>query len=420
MSEFLFLIFLIQALYISIWCFKKYERLLSVLSFFHFAYLGIILVGFIGVVFLNKYPFTEKVISLSLLYAIIIHLAAFLGFNSKKRMLPLFWIKFLFPARRTSKKTSVVIGLVYTVIGFYFFYKYYNLPDELLLAEHSGIVVLYLVFAKILYVGYAILLEVSLRYNIKFLKVVSSIVFVLIFAMLAVRLKRTETLIFLSSTFFMLYHLKGFKLSRTSIMLGGSLFIVLVMYIGEIRNVVNVNFIKGDNISMAMLNEVGEENSLLNKIEKAPELRWAISQMEVSNNQFSFSCGKNHWNRLVNLFVPAQIVGSNVKEFLKFEIPAINVYQYYGMEMFTTGLMNTLLAESFKEFWIFGILFIFILFNLIKTIVNNKPKYQCTYFIVFISLITPYAVTMVGSGSALYLGGSLFYYVYLIPLRIFR
>ena len=202
MSYLLLSIFTIQSLYITYWSTRNYFRAISVISFFNISYIGMILIGFFAIVLYNPYPFSEKTISFALLYAILLQMAAFLGFISKINFTPKKILLFLFPNNGTSYKNILRLGFFYTIIGIYFFYKYYSLPSEYLLSEHSGLTVFYLFFAKAVYIGYLLILTVSLRKNNVLLKRISFLIFCIIFGILLFRLKRTETLIFISSTIF--------------------------------------------------------------------------------------------------------------------------------------------------------------------------------------------------------------------------
>jgi len=419
MDFFLYALFVIQSVYISIWCFKEYSRLLSVFSFFHFSYVGLILVGYFSVIRV-PYPFDHITISYTLFYAILVQAAAFLGFNSRYNLFPSKLILFIFPNKGNNLKNVFRLGMFYSIVGLYSFYKYYSLPEEVLLTQHTGLPVLYLLFAKVVYVGHLLVLVTALKTNKKWTKRIALFLFCTILGILLFRLKRTETLVFISSTLFVLFYLKEFKVSRKYLLIGGGIFFLFNSYIIELRDQINVSFIQGKEISLSNLSSAIQQESLNSKITGAPELRYAISHMEIANDQFKFSYGAVHWNRMINLFVPAQIIGAGFKEDIKFYIPEYNAYKHFGEETFTAGLMNTIIGESFKEFWFFGVLFIFFLFNFLKKLAFNFEKFQYEYFLVFIALITPYSVAMTGSGTALYIGSSIFYFIYLLPLKILR
>ena len=203
-------------------------------------------------------------------------------------------------------------------------------------------------------------------------------------------------------------------------LLGGLLFFLFFIYIKQLRNEVNVSFILDRKVSINALANSIKEQSLESEIVPASDLRYAISQMEVANQTLYFTWGAVHWNRIIDLFIPSQLVGNEFKEALKFNITKYNVRAYLGVETFKTGIMNTVLGESFKEFWLFGIVFIFLLFNFTKSIVRNTKKFEYTYFIVFVALITPSTVILTGSGTSLYIGNSFFFYIYLFPLRFIK
>ncbi|OBQ55585.1 oligosaccharide repeat unit polymerase [Tamlana sp. s12] len=419
-SIILFVLLLIQSIYFIGWSLLNYARLLSFFSLFNFSFVGIVLVGYLGVVFYNPNPFSYSTISWSLFYAIAIQFCAYRGYVSRNNYINTSLFNFVFKRSKASNKNIFRLGLVYCLLGFYFFYKYYSLPEDILLREHSGLPVLYLVFAKIVYVGYALIMVTALKLNKRFIKRIAIIVFVGILGVLLFRLKRTETLIFICSNVFLLYYIKGYKISRKLLILGGVIFFLFVFYIRELRESINVNFIHGKKINIESVQAQLDQSSFSEKLIGAPELRFAISQIEVSNNNLDFSYGAIHWNRIINLFIPGQIVGRGLKESLLMSEPKYDIYRYYGQETFSTGLMNTILAETFKEFWVFGALFIYFLFNFLRKISEELLRRNDTFYVAFVSIVTPYIVVLSGSGSALYIGGSLFYFFYLIPLRYLK
>lgn len=418
MNYFLFFIFTFQSILFIKWSFKYYFRLISIFSFFNFSYIGMIYFGFFSLVFIDPYPFEQNVITWALLYAIILHLFAFWGFTSKVNLFKSSVFKSIFPNFYISDRKVVFLAIFYCIVGFYFFYQYYSLPEELLLREHSGITVLFLFFSKVVYVGYALLLSITLKRNELSLKLLSSLVFLIIISILLFRLKRTETLLFLSSSIFIFYYVKGFQISRKLLFLGGILFFLFATFIKELRQTINFAIVSNEEVRLEELSNTVNSESFYEKFVRAPEVRYAVSILEVSSDRWDFSWGAIHWNRLINLFVPGQLIGADLKEKLKFNVDRISVYEYYGVDTFSTGLMNTIIAESFLEFWILGVVFIFVLFNFFKKLSLSFYMFNNVYYLSFVSLITPYAVVLSGSGSALFVGGSLFYLFYLLPCRL--
>ena len=81
-------------------------------------------------------------------------------------------------------------------------------------------------------------------------------------------------------------------------------------------------------------------------------MRNAVLRINAVDRLMSFDFGVFHWNTLVFNFVPAQLVGSDVKESLFITMPA----QYSRDYDPPTGSTETGMADAFASFWYFGFL----------------------------------------------------------------
>lgn len=79
------------------------------------------------------------------------------------------------------------------------------------------------------------------------------------------------------------------------------------------------------------------------------EMRNAVQRIDEIDRRLEFDYGKFHWNRVIFTFVPAQLVGSKLKEALQFDTPKPS-RDYNPL----TGTTETGLVDAFASFWYFG------------------------------------------------------------------
>jgi hypothetical protein len=89
------------------------------------------------------------------------------------------------------------------------------------------------------------------------------------------------------------------------------------------------------------------------------ELRNAVYGVGAITRNLNFDFGLYHWNALVFGYVPAQIVGRELKESLYLPIPDVGLDRYSYSP--PTGSTSTGLADAFQSFWYFGCLKFFVI-----------------------------------------------------------
>jgi hypothetical protein len=93
------------------------------------------------------------------------------------------------------------------------------------------------------------------------------------------------------------------------------------------------------------------------------EMRNAIMRIDNTANTLQFDYGKFHWNRLVFNFVPAQLVGVEVKQSFMLPVPVQS--RDYNPVLGTT---ETGMADAFGSFWYLGAFKFFLLAYLVRRI----------------------------------------------------
>lgn len=93
--------------------------------------------------------------------------------------------------------------------------------------------------------------------------------------------------------------------------------------------------------------------------EGGEELKAAVYSIAATNAEMAFDFGLFHWNTLVFNYVPAQIVGQGLKDFLTVDLPqpALTTFGYSA----NVGATVTGMSDAFGSFWYFGAIKFFVI-----------------------------------------------------------
>ena len=96
--------------------------------------------------------------------------------------------------------------------------------------------------------------------------------------------------------------------------------------------------------------------------ERSSEITAGIYYMAGTANEMAFDYGLRHWNKLVFNYVPAQIVGTEMKESLYLPLPDISLLaeKHYGYTK-KPGSTVTGMVDCFGSFWYFGAMKFFVI-----------------------------------------------------------
>jgi hypothetical protein len=113
------------------------------------------------------------------------------------------------------------------------------------------------------------------------------------------------------------------------------------------------------------------------------EMRNAVQRIDEIDRRLEFDYGKFHWNRVVFTFVPAQLVGSKLKDALQFDTPKPS-RDYNPL----TGTTETGLVDAFGSFWYFGalkfLLLAWVMRRLWETAMAGEMLGQLVYMLSFV------------------------------------
>ena len=321
----------------------------------------------------NVYSFPDDAYSNGMLFASLCTAGLWFGFYWSKRKRPLAssWL-----AMRFNSARLFIVGAALSVFGFYFYWKLWNLPEEML-AEGiwSGATTKYLFLANVFKLGFLIL---WLRYlicgrwwDVKSLAfLIPSLIFILTAALL--RGRRAEMMNLVSYIAVSLWFCKRMIIPRGLIIGGLMGGLILVNGIGTYRSIM-----MNTDLSLNQRVEMAWDADYLVYLKQGThqsgnEFKNYIYRRQAYAEENIYDYGGYQWNRMVFLYVPAQVFGAAFKESLQIPLQDIRtvVDDIYGFE-WHTGTVSTGYADAFGSFWWFGV----INFMLIGWIMGTLYRY---------------------------------------------
>lgn len=267
------------------------------------------------------------------------------------------------PVWNYSDTRLVMVSAGLSLLGGYFYYAISQLPVEMTEnTQWTGLPVAYLFFARLLTYGFALAVLMFARTGSRLALAVALFGAMFYFDRIVIGGRRQETGEFVMIILLAWWFQRNRCIPRP-LMLGGLILgVLLVNSIGEYRSASTDK--AGPNwSSISNIDFVGNLEQLADH--GGPELTNATYVVSAVMRTMEFDLGVNHWNALVFSYVPAQLVGSELKNALYLPVtsPVYEEY-YYEPEMGTTF---TGLSDAFQSFWYFG----FIKFLLIAFIMQK-------------------------------------------------
>jgi hypothetical protein len=248
------------------------------------------------------------------------------------------------------------VSAVLVLAGGYFFMQISRLPDELRsMTQASGPLVAYLFLAEMLSYGFAIAMLVFLRSRSlpSLLVIVCCSAFYLDRIVIAGR--RAAMVDFVLTILLALWFQRRIALPLW-LMLGGLVFAgVGVHSIGDYRRIST----SADGVRWKQMSQIDAIGNLQDLIASGgSEMRNASYAMYATELTLGFDLGIWNWNMLIFNFVPAQIVGSDIKESLYIPLDdPLGQINYVP----DTGSTMTGMTDAFRSFWYFGALKFFLI-----------------------------------------------------------
>lgn len=275
---------------------------------------------------------------------------------------------------------AVATGLI--VIGGAFYWTIAGLPEEMLGSQWSGLPVRYLFFATLLHHGVAVaLLLTGVRRRWASALAVAGLS---VLAYRAVFLGRRGVAVEAALMLLLaLWFVRRWVLPRSAMLALAVVGALATFATGEYRTAVI-----GEQASpTAAARQVDWLDHLATVTrEGSSELMVAAMEIEGVKKSGWYDIGAWHWNVLVFNYVPAQLVGEEVKASLMFDLPQ-PAYEAFGFEA-PTGSTATGLADAFRSFWYLGAGKFFLIAFIMGRLWAGARESQ-VYQLLYMLLVTP-------------------------------
>jgi hypothetical protein len=265
------------------------------------------------------------------------------------------------PARDTywpiDDRRLLAAGVVLSLLGTYFFYAISRLPPEMTQrSQWTGLPVAYLFFARMLTYGFAIGVLLAVR-NRSWPAILLALYGAAFYGESIIIGGRRQDLVEFCTIILMAWWFQRNRSLPRPIMLGGLLLGTLfINSIGDYRaatmseqgpqwsQVFDIDFVG----NLGRLSESG-----------GAEVRNAVYSIAGVRRSMDLDLGASQWDALVFAYVPAQLVGADVKEalYIPVQSPAYDEYFYTP----ASGSTWTGLSDAFQSFWYFGCLEFFLI-----------------------------------------------------------
>ena len=281
----------------------------------------------------------------TLILAILSVIMCWLGAAVVQRPLPLF--DWAYDDRRL-----LLMSAVLSAIGAYFYYALSRLPAEMLSnTQWTGLPVAYLFFARALIYGFALAVFLYARNRSKWALLIAACAAIFCLDRIIIGGRRQDLVEFLIILLMALWFQRGWCLPRSAMLAGIVIGALFINSVGEYRSAtLNSEGPKWD--AVADIDFVGNLSSIAEN--GGAEVRNAAYSIAAVSRSMNLDFGLMHWNALVFAYVPAQLVGRDIKQALLITLPqpAIEEYAYRP----ALGSTWTGLSDAFQSFWFFGCL----------------------------------------------------------------
>jgi len=252
------------------------------------------------------------------------------------------------------ERKLLIASAILSVIGAFFYFKVSHLPAEMKYSIYTGLPVAYLFFAKLLNYGFAIALLCGARRMSPAALVI--IAFDMMFyaeriLLLGRRSEAAEFVFLVGLAWWFQKRRAAPRLLTAALVLFGA---VAMSSAGDYRAITT----EREAFSWSDLLEIDVVANFAEVIAHGgPEVRNAVHRLDTVQDTKSFDFGLFHWNTLVFNYVPAQLVGTAVKESLTFSFEG-QIARDYAPPI---GSTETGLSDAFTSFAYLGALKFFVI-----------------------------------------------------------
>lgn len=305
-------------------------------------------------------------------------------------------------------------GIIFVLIGYISAFLIFQLPEaDIKNTTWTGLVTIYTFFVGLVYPGFTIILLSTLkRPNIEKI-ILLAFASALPIQTIILYGRREPTATFILTIGLSLYYFRQYVPPRWLVIAMIAIALLVIPLTSNYRSIATTG-------NWGQILDLQPVDNLHSFIEKGQilELRNAALLMDASVKTGQYGYGTDYWNTLVFRFVPAQIVGHDLKNYLNIHPHYYQLKSLYNYSI-PNGSTPTGIADSFIQFDYFGCLFFaslgFFLKNIWVSAVSRKSIFSQ---ILYISLISP-AMISVTHGTVGFPPDLLFYCIFLGALIVY-
>jgi len=357
MTEFLFLIFVVQCVAITVWAALKRERLIQFPFLATAVFMGWILPQLLGL--RNGSTLPDGALTKLLLMSILCVAACFFGYvTNKKTAKMIFW--------PMSSNKLLAGSMLLSLFGAYFFFKVNDLAAEAYETtggSWTGIITIYAFLSRAIAVG--LVIAVVQFFQRKSWISISIIIFDLLFYFDSIFLKgrRANMVELFLIIMFAFWFNRRWAPKRwvffSSLVVGTLLINGIADYRGTMLGADRVTATGAGYREIMKIDFLGNLENIASGDGASDELLNAALKIEAADQWLLFDYGSEFWNALVFRYLPGQWVGSDVKSALMFE-KNDTAYRLFG-HVAVPGTTSTGMADAFESFWYFGAINFFLI-----------------------------------------------------------
>ncbi|BAU11425.1 hypothetical protein LEP3755_19190 [Leptolyngbya sp. NIES-3755] len=314
----------------------------------------------------------------------------------------------------TNEKKLFQGGLLLAVLGFFF--SRLALATELTLnarGQLTGLRTIYSTFSHLSVPGLAILLLLTLK-RPNFTNIAATLFACVIPVYRIIAFGRRETIAtFLLTIGLALFFRKRWTVPRPLAIAAVIFALLAIPLIGQYRSVASSgNWDQLWNLKPIenLKNVVGNASDL--------ELEYAALQIDATIKTQQYGYGTGYWNILVFRFIPAQLLGSDLKEGLMLRLQELDLRALYNYVP-NPGLVPTGIADTFREFDYFGCLVFVVLGLLIKTLWVSAVRHDSILSQVLYITFLSGSMKAVTHGTGTCLSDFVFYTIFVLGVALY-
>jgi|GEM_PF-2270615 len=281
------------------------------------------------------------------------------------------WLDYKFDLKRLYWASAALC-----VFGFYFQWKLFALPDELKqVTQWSGVTVKYLFLSSVFRFGFIALWLLYLTERKAWSPRLLILIvpgLLLLFKAAVIDGRREGMMNFAAYLLIGMWFGRGITIPRWALAVGVGFGLIFINAIGIYRDIIfDGDMTVPEKITAAVNADYSSQSEDILE-ESGAEFKNFIYHQQVYRDTDEYDFGLIHWNKLVFNYVPAQIVGRELKNAMMY--PLLNVtektQQMYGYK-YLRGSTSTGYKDSFGSFGWFG----FIKFLLIGVMMGTLYRH---------------------------------------------